>query len=53
MGQQEAVETTLMALLAGGHVLLEGGPGLGKTRLARPWPTASISIFAASSSPPI
>ena len=35
VGQQSAVEATLLALLAGGHVLLEGRPGLGKTRLAR------------------
>jgi MoxR-like ATPase len=35
VGQQPVVETTLMALVAGGHVLLESRPGLGKTRLAR------------------
>ena len=35
VGQQPAVETLLVALLAGGHVLLESPPGLGKTRLAR------------------
>ena len=35
VGQQQAVETMLVALLAGGHVLLESQPGLGKTRLAR------------------
>jgi MoxR-like ATPase len=34
MGQSEAVELTLIALLAGGHVLLEGPPGVGKTALA-------------------
>jgi MoxR-like ATPase len=33
VGQQEVVELTLAALLAGGHVLLEGVPGLGKTLL--------------------
>jgi len=33
VGQQEIVDGALMALLAGGHVLLEGVPGLGKTRL--------------------
>ena len=32
-GQQEAVENTLVALLAGGHALLVGVPGLAKTRL--------------------
>jgi MoxR-like ATPase len=35
VGQNEIVEFTLMALLTGGHVLLEGVPGLGKTRLVR------------------
>lgn len=33
VGQQEVVELCLVALLAGGHVLLEGVPGLGKTLL--------------------
>lgn len=35
VGQQEIVEGTLSALIAGGHVLLEGVPGLGKTMLVR------------------
>jgi len=35
LGQQEAVDHTLMALVACGHVLIEGVPGLGKTLLAR------------------
>ena len=35
VGQREAVTEVLIALLAGGHVLLEGVPGLGKTRLVR------------------
>jgi MoxR-like ATPase len=33
VGQHEVVEGVLSALLAGGHVLLEGVPGLGKTQL--------------------
>jgi MoxR-like ATPase len=33
VGQQEVIELSLVALLAGGHVLLEGVPGLGKTLL--------------------
>ena len=35
VGQTEVVEGVLIALLAGGHVLLEGAPGLGKTMLVR------------------
>lgn len=35
VGQQEAVDFTLYAMLADGHVLLEGLPGLGKTMLIR------------------
>lgn len=33
VGQQEIVEDVLIAIIAGGHVLLEGVPGLGKTAL--------------------
>jgi MoxR-like ATPase len=32
-GQQQVVEETLVTLLSGGHLLLIGVPGLGKTRL--------------------
>jgi MoxR-like ATPase len=35
VGQREAVDQTLVALVASGHVLIEGVPGLGKTLLAR------------------
>ena len=35
VGQQEVVDGVLIALLVGGHVLLEGVPGLGKTTLLR------------------
>mgnify|MGYP001809858916 FL=1 len=35
IGQAEVVEQLLIALLAGGHCLLEGVPGLGKTLLIR------------------
>src|SRR5438552_6630802 len=35
VGQHEAVRQVLLALFAGGHVLLEGVPGLGKTLLVR------------------
>jgi MoxR-like ATPase len=35
VGQEPVVEGVLMCLLAGGHALLEGVPGLGKTMLVR------------------
>lgn len=35
VGQQEVVDGVLICLIAGGHVLLEGVPGLGKTTLLR------------------
>lgn len=35
VGQDEAIDFTLYSMLAGGHVLLEGLPGLGKTMLIR------------------
>jgi len=35
VGQQETIDATLTALIGGGHVLLEGVPGLGKTLLVR------------------
>ena len=35
VGQEEVVHQVLIAMLAGGHVLLEGVPGLGKTALVR------------------
>jgi MoxR-like ATPase len=35
VGQRDVVRGVLIAVLAGGHVLLEGAPGLGKTLLVR------------------
>jgi len=35
VGQHDAVRQVMLALFAGGHVLLEGVPGLGKTLLVR------------------
>jgi len=46
LGQDEVVELTLIGLLAGGHVLVEGVPGLGKTLLVR----ALARSFGGSSS---
>ena len=35
VGQEEIVEGVIIAIVAGGNVLLEGVPGVGKTRLVR------------------
>ena len=35
VGQNDAIEQLLVAIMASGHVLIEGVPGLGKTLLAR------------------
>ncbi len=35
IGQKDVVEQTVIAMIAGGNVLLEGVPGVGKTRLVR------------------
>jgi MoxR-like ATPase len=40
LGQRAAIETLLVAYMAGGHALLEGVPGLGKTLLARAFASA-------------
>jgi MoxR-like ATPase len=46
VGQDEIVESTLLALVAGGHVLIEGAPGLGKTLLVRTLAEAMDLHFA-------
>ena len=35
VGQDEIIENVIIAIIAGGNVLLEGVPGVGKTRLVR------------------
>lgn len=35
IGQKDVIRQVVVALLAGGHVLLEGAPGLGKTQLVK------------------
>ncbi len=35
IGQKDIIEETVIAMIAGGNVLLEGVPGVGKTRLVR------------------
>ena len=42
-GQPELIRQTLVGMLAGGHILLEGVPGLGKTELVKSF-SAAIGI---------
>src|SRR5579859_1303938 len=46
IGQEQVIRQLLLALLAGGHVLLEGVPGLGKTLLVRTLADALSLNFA-------
>ena len=46
IGQEQVIRELLLALLAGGHVLLEGVPGLGKTLLVRTLADALSLKFA-------
>ena len=46
VGQDEIIDGVLTALFAGGHVLLEGLPGLGKTRLVKTLADALALDFA-------
>jgi MoxR-like ATPase len=45
LGQRTLVEDLLVAALARGHVLVEGAPGLGKTRLVRAFADATALTF--------
>lgn len=46
VGQERVVDGVLTALMAGGHVLLEGVPGLGKTLLVRSLSEAVTLAFS-------
>ena len=46
IGQERVIRELLLALLSGGHVLLEGVPGLGKTLLVRTLSDALTLKFA-------
>jgi len=45
VGQDAVVEDLLITVLAGGHALIEGAPGLGKTRLVRSFAEATQLSF--------
>lgn len=45
IGQQRVIDETIITLLAGGHALIEGVPGLGKTLLVRALATAVGTQF--------
>lgn len=45
IGQRSVVEHSLACLIAGGHLLLEGPPGVGKTRLALSLSTTFGGLF--------
>ena len=43
VGQESSIELLLVSLLAGGHIILEGVPGTGKTLLVRVF-AAALSL---------
>ena len=49
VGQEKVVDGAIIGLLADGHVLLEGIPGLGKTR-ARPHLAQALHLGSTASS---
>lgn len=46
IGQDNAIDEMLVAFLAGGHILLEGVPGLGKTLLVRSLSKTFAGLFS-------
>jgi MoxR-like ATPase len=51
LGKEHEIRLALACLLAGGHLLIEDVPGVGKTTLAHAWPACSACSSSASSSP--
>jgi MoxR-like ATPase len=52
VGQELLIDRLLVALLADGHLLVEGAPGLAKTKAIRALAGAIEGTTTASSSPP-
>ena len=52
VGHEAVIDGVLTGIFTGGHVLLEGVPGLGKTHLVRRCPRRSTCSSGASSSRP-
>lgn len=46
VGQKDVIDQVIIALLASGHVLIEGVPGLGKTLLVRAIAKTFNGIFS-------
>ena len=53
IGQDEVIEQLLITLLARGHCLLTGIPGLGKTLLVKTWQSALVLDLSVYSLHPI
>ena len=51
VGKRAATELALVAILGGGHFLIEDVPGVGKTMLARSVATSLGASFSACNSP--
>jgi len=50
VGQRDNMEMVLLALICGGHILLEGVPGTAKTLTLEPSPGSCKLIVSASNS---
>ena len=53
IGLKPIIRALTIAVVARGHVLLQGPPGLGKTLLSSRWPPRSAACFAACKEPRI